>query len=64
MSVKKEELKSIKFSAKGILVDVTEDGFLVEDEKEGDQEVLSFEDIKSLIGKSVSITFANKEEIE
>lgn len=62
MSVKKEELKSIKLSAKGILVALDDEGFHVEDEKTGENEVLSLEDIKNLlVGKSVNIAFANKE---
>jgi len=62
MSVKKEELKSIKLTAKGILIDINETGLIIEDEKSGDQETLSLEEIKDLlVGKSVSIGFANKE---
>jgi len=62
MSVKKEELKSIKLSAKGILVALDDEGFHVEDEKDGSVEVLSLEEIKELlVGKSVNIAFANKE---
>jgi hypothetical protein len=64
MSVKKEETKNIKLSAKGILQAIDDVGFHVEDEKEGVVEVLSMDDIKTLLGKSVTITFANKEEIE
>lgn len=64
MSVKKEEIKNTKLSAKGILNDVTEDGFEITDEKTGDVEVLTFEDIKTLIGKLITIAFANKEDIE
>jgi len=65
MSIKKEELKSIKLSAKGILVALDDDGFHVEDEKDGTVEVLSLDEIKELlIGKSVTIAFANKELFE
>ncbi len=65
MSVKKEELKSIKLSAKGILVGLDDEGFHIEDEKSGDIEVLSLDDIKELlVGKSVNIAFANKEPLE
>jgi hypothetical protein len=62
MSVKKEETKNIKLSAKGILVELNTEGFIIEDEKDGTKEVLSLEEIKELlVGKSVNITFANKE---
>jgi len=61
MSVKIEEIKNTKFSAKGILTEISTDGFVIEDEKDGTVEVLTFEDIKTLIGKSVNIAFANKE---
>lgn len=65
MSVKKEELKSIKLSAKGILTALDDEGFHIEDEKSGDVEVLSLDDIKELlVGKSISIAFVNKEELE
>jgi hypothetical protein len=61
MSVKKEELKSIKISAKGILISLDTEGFTVEDEKSGEQETLSLEEIRELlVGKSVNITFTNK----
>jgi hypothetical protein len=62
MSIKKEELKSIKLTAKGILVALDDEGFHVEDEKEGNVEVLTLDEIKELlVGKSVNISFANKE---
>jgi len=61
LSVKIEEIKNTKFSAKGILNEVSELGFVIEDEKSGDIETLTFEDIKTLVGKSVTIAFANKE---
>ena len=64
MSVKIEEIKNTKFSAKGILTEVSVDGFVIEDEKSGDIETLTFEDIKTLIGKSVTISFANKELVD
>ena len=64
MSVKKEELKSLKLSAKGVLVEITDEGFVIEDEKDGSQEVLTLDEIRTLVGKSVTIAFANKEELE
>jgi len=64
LSVKIEEIKNTKFSAKGILTEVSVDGFVIEDEKSGDIETLTFEDIKTLIGKSVTISFANKELVD
>jgi len=64
LSVKIEEIKNTKFSAKGILNEISVDGFVIEDEKSGDIETLTFDDIKTLIGKSVTIAFANKESIE
>jgi len=64
MSVKTEKVESVKFSAKGILTIVNTTGFSIEDEKTGEVEILSMDDIKTLIGKSVTIAFANKESIE
>lgn len=64
MSVKTEKLESVKFSAKGILDDVNATGFVITDEKSGDTEVLTFDDIKTLIGKSITIAFVNKETLD
>ena len=62
MSVKLEELKSIKLTAKGILVSLDENGFKVQDEKDGSEETISLDEIRDLlVGKSVSLAFANKE---
>ena len=64
MSVKIEEVKNTKFSAKGILTEISAEGFHIEDEKSKDIEILTIEDIRTLIGKSVTIAFANKEDID
>lgn len=65
MSVKKEELKNTKLTAKGVLTEINDEGFCIEDEKTGDVEVLLFDDIADLlVGKSVSISIVNKEEID
>jgi hypothetical protein len=64
MAIKIEELLNKKITAKGLLKDITEVGFVVEDEKEGIEETLSFEEIKKLVGKSVAISITNKEEVE
>jgi len=62
MSVKLEELKSIKLTAKGILVSLDENGFKVQDEKDGSEETISLDEIRDLlVGKSVNLAFANKE---
>lgn len=64
MSVKTEKLESVKFSAKGVLKLVNELGYHIEDEKSGDIEILSVDDINTLIGKSVAISFSNKETLD
>jgi hypothetical protein len=61
MSVKIENTSVTKLSAKGILKEWSEEGFVITDEKEGFDELLSKADIKSLLGKSVTIVFQNKE---
>jgi len=61
--VKVEQNSTIKFSAKGELVDITEVGITVKDLKEGTLDVIKFEDVRTLIGKEVTIAFQNKEEI-
>ena len=61
--VKIEQNSTIKFSAKGELVSVTETGIAVKDLKEGTVDVISFSDVSTLIGKEVTITIQNKEEV-
>jgi len=61
--VKIEQNSTIKFSAKGELVDITEVGITVKDLKEGTLDVIKFADVRTLIGKEVTIAIQNKEEI-
>ena len=61
--VKVEQNETIKFSAKGELVGITDTGIAVKDLKEGTIDVISFENVKKLIGKEVTITIQNKEEV-
>lgn len=54
----KQELNEVaKFSGKGILNDVTEDGLLIYDEKNEVEELFNFEDLKILIGKPINFNF-------
>lgn len=64
MSVKKEELKTLKLSAKGVLLEVSETGLIIEDEKSGDQETITFDDIREFVGKSITFAMGYKEEID
>jgi hypothetical protein len=59
MSIKIERTNNVKFSAKGVL-DKIENGFVITDEKEGTS-TLTFDSLRELIGKEVTISFATKE---
>lgn len=64
MAIKIVEELNKKIEAKGELVSIDETGFTVRDLKEDVEEVLSFEEIKTLVGKNVKISITNKEEVE
>jgi len=62
MSVKFEKTTNVKLSGKGVLVGVSENGFEIEDVKEGTIDIIGFEDIKALLlNKEVNISFGSKE---
>jgi len=62
MAVKFEKVTNVSLSGKGILSGVDDMGFHITDEKEGGVDVISLDDIKTLLlGKSVTIKFSNKE---
>jgi len=59
--VKVEKNSIVKFSGKGLLMSVGVEGILLQDQKEGTQDLISFEDLKSLIGKEITVAIQNKE---
>jgi hypothetical protein len=59
--VKIEKTDVLKCSAKGILKDITAEGFEIIDEKEQIVEVLTFAQLKEMIGRSVVFSVTNKE---
>ena len=61
--IKFEETKNVKISAKGLLLEINQDGLLIEDPKEGN-DLLTFDELKKLVGKNVVISIANKEIVE
>jgi len=61
--VKIEQNSTIKFSAKGELVEINDIGIVVKDLKEGTLDVIKFADVRTLIGKEVTIAIQNKEEV-
>jgi len=61
--VKVEQNSTIKFSAKGELVGITEEGIAVKDLKEGTIDIVSFKDVMTLKGKEITIAIQNKEEV-
>jgi hypothetical protein len=62
--IKTEISKLTKISGKGKLLEVTEEGLLLEDVKEQVEELLSFVELKDLVGKVVSFSFSTKEDEE
>jgi hypothetical protein len=60
MSVYVKRSSNFKLIAKGDLVDITDDGIIVEDEKNGEQ-TLEFDVLKEFIGKKINITITNEE---
>jgi len=66
LSIIKEQKIENKIKAKGILKDIDNDGLHIEDEKSGDVETLSLDDLKIFKGKSITISIADttKTEIE
>ncbi len=65
MIVKEKEIKN-KLKAKGVLVNIDKNGFRIKDEKTEIVELLSFDDLKIFINKSISFSMADsiKEDIE
>ena len=63
MIIKEQETKK-KIKAKGILVEITNEGFLIEDEKEGTEDLLVFKDFEMFIGKSITIGVADTEKVD
>lgn len=64
MSIKVERVTNTKFSAKGLLKNITETSFVIEDIKEGTVENLTFASLRELLGKEVTIAIASKEDAE
>jgi len=64
MSVIKEQETKNKIRAKGILTEVTAEGFLIKDEKEEVVDLLEFNDFKMFIGKAISFNVADVEKVE
>lgn len=64
MAIKVERNIQTKFSAKGTLSEITAEGFSIIDEKEGTTDLLKFADLKELVGKSITIAVASKEDAE
>ena len=56
MSIKKENSLTEKITAKGQLENITEEGFEIMDEKTGEIDVITFDELKSFIGDT-PITF-------
>jgi len=64
LSIVKEQETKNKIKAKGILTEVTTEGFLIEDEKEGNVDLLKFSDFEMFVGKAISFSVADVEKVE
>lgn len=61
MAIKIERSEVTKITGKGVLEDINDLGIVIADLKTGDEETVLFSDIKSLVGKEVSISVVSKE---
>jgi len=64
LSIVKEQETKNKIKAKGILTEVTAEGFLIEDEKEERTDLLKFNDFEMFVGKAVSFSIVDVEKVE
>jgi len=56
--IKKENSLTEKITAKGLLTDITEEGFEFIDEKTEDAEFITFEELKKFISNDDIVTFS------
>ncbi len=65
MIIREQEIKN-KLKAKGVLIAINNEELHIEDEKTGDIDILSFNDLKFFEGKAIVINIADstKSEIE
>ncbi len=64
MILREKEVKN-KLKAKGVLVEVNDQGLFIEDEKNETKDLLRYEEFKMFIGKEISFSMADsfKEEM-
>ncbi|MFA5558674.1 MAG: hypothetical protein WDA59_04335 [Methanofastidiosum sp.] len=64
MILREKEVKN-KLKAKGVLVEVNDQGLVIEDEKNETKDLLRYEEFKMFIGKEISFSMADsfKEEM-
>jgi hypothetical protein len=62
--LREKEVKN-KLKAKGVLVEVNDQGLVIEDEKNETKDLLRYEEFKMFIGKEISFSMADsfKEEM-
>lgn len=65
MILKEKETRR-KLKAKGLLVKINENGLHIEDEKTGDIDTLSMDDLEMFLGQSISFSMSDvvKEDME
>jgi hypothetical protein len=64
MSIVKEQETKNRIKAKGIITEITVEGFLIEDEKEERIDLLKFEDFEMFVGKAISFSVVDVEKVE
>lgn len=64
--IKREIEQKSKIAAKGKLLAVNETGILLEDAKEFTKDLITLEELRTFVGKEISITLAesSKEEVD
>ncbi len=61
MSIVMEQEVKKRIRGRGILKNITEEGFVIEDEKDGSMDILFFDDLEMFVGKSISISIMEAE---
>ncbi len=64
MSIIKEQKIENKIKAKGILKKISEEGLHIEDEKEGNIELLKFDDLKIFKNRIITISVSDSTKLD
>lgn len=64
MSIVKEQETKNKIKAKGILTEITDEGFVIFDEKTEEVGMLRFSDFEMFVDKAINFSVADVEKVE